>query len=208
MRSIGFKGIVLGALLAMALPLVTPRDAGAVVVLCKKGKKPLKVREDACKGKETQVPATELGATGPQGPQGGQGAPGAQGPAGMPVVLNYRAAAGSASQMFAFGGLELTASCSGGGSGALDARTTVDDSVIKIALINSGGAIYHEDDNFDAGDVVNVPFAELDGSSVAVTYSTPAGSIVTMALFGESQTGSSFGGATDCALVGHVTATP
>lgn len=208
MRRVRAKTVVSGTILAMAFSLLATGDAGAVVVLCKKGNKPLKVREGTCKGKETQVPASELGVTGPQGAQGGQGATGEEGPPGMPVALNYRAAAASIPQSFTFSGLQLTGLCSGGGAGSLEARTTSDDSVIKIALTNASGATYVEDDNFDVGDVVTLPFGDLDGSVSSLTYATPAGSIVTMTFFGESQTGSTFGGATDCALVGHATVTP
>ncbi len=58
---------VAGALLAPA--------ADAVVVICKRKNK-IQLRETACKSKETQIAATELGVTGPQGP------PGTVGPAG------------------------------------------------------------------------------------------------------------------------------
>jgi hypothetical protein len=65
----------------MASSLVAIGDAGAVVVICKKGKK-LLLREASCKGKEQQVAASELGVVGPQGPQGVQGPKGDMGDAG------------------------------------------------------------------------------------------------------------------------------
>ena len=67
------SAFVAGALLAPA--------ADAAVVICKRKNK-IQLRETACKSKETQIAATELGATGPQGPQGSQGLPGTVGPAG------------------------------------------------------------------------------------------------------------------------------
>ena len=60
-----------GALLAPA--------ADAAVVICKRKNK-IQLRETACKSKETQIAATELGATGPQGPQGPAGTVGPAGP--------------------------------------------------------------------------------------------------------------------------------
>jgi len=76
LRWVGFtagSAFVAGALLAPA--------ADAAVVICKR-KNNIQLRETACKSKETQIAATELGATGPQGPQGSQGLPGTVGPAG------------------------------------------------------------------------------------------------------------------------------
>ena len=65
------SAFVAGALLAPA--------ADAAVVICKRKNK-IQLRETACKSKETQIAATELGATGPQGPQGPAGTVGPAGP--------------------------------------------------------------------------------------------------------------------------------
>ena len=70
MRTIlGFKTIALGLWLGAALSVAVPSDVGAAIVLCKKGKT-VRLRETACKGKETSIPASELGVTGPQGSPG------------------------------------------------------------------------------------------------------------------------------------------
>src|SRR5262245_29026382 len=55
-------------------------DAHAALVICQKGSK-IKLRVDACKGKETLVPATDLGVVGPKGVDG---APGDKGDPGDP----------------------------------------------------------------------------------------------------------------------------
>jgi len=73
MRLARSRRIVFGTLLAFAFSVVAIGEAGAVVVLCKKGNKPLRVRQGACKGSETQIPASELGVTGPQGGEGDTG---------------------------------------------------------------------------------------------------------------------------------------
>jgi len=67
---------------AIGVALLMPLAASAVVVICKKKSK-ITLRDTACKSKETQVAATELGIsgpTGPTGPKGDQGDPGAAGP--------------------------------------------------------------------------------------------------------------------------------
>lgn len=66
-----------GAMIAL-VAMVSPHDAQGVVVICKRGKR-IKLRETACRKKETQIDATELGVTGPQGTQGppGPAGPGA-----------------------------------------------------------------------------------------------------------------------------------
>jgi len=74
MRTIG----VVSVLALLMVPLLEPRSADAAVVICQKGNK-LKLRPDACKKKETQVAASELGATGPAGAPGEPGSDGQQG---------------------------------------------------------------------------------------------------------------------------------
>ncbi|HEX6131070.1 MAG TPA: hypothetical protein VF044_05020 [Actinomycetota bacterium] len=49
---------------AVVAPVVAPAPADAAVVICQR-KNRLKLRVDACKAKETPVPATELGVVGP-----------------------------------------------------------------------------------------------------------------------------------------------
>ena len=65
----GIKWVVVGV---VATLLVASADATVVICSTKKGK--LSLRSDACKAKETLVPAADLGVTGP---------PGAAGPAGL-----------------------------------------------------------------------------------------------------------------------------
>jgi hypothetical protein len=65
-----------GLALAVGAPLVAT-TADAAVVICQRKNK-LKLRVDACKSKETQVPAADLGVV---GPAGADGAPGANGTA-------------------------------------------------------------------------------------------------------------------------------
>jgi hypothetical protein len=72
------------ALLALAAGVVmVAESAQAALVICQKGSK-IKLRQDACKGKETQVPATELGVTGPAGTNGMDGTNGTNGMDGAP----------------------------------------------------------------------------------------------------------------------------
>jgi len=68
MRKMGIRALSMGLALAVGASLAAT-SADAAVVICQKKNK-LKLRVDACTSKETQVPATELGATGPQGPEG------------------------------------------------------------------------------------------------------------------------------------------
>jgi hypothetical protein len=56
-------------MVGLCLPAVVPQTADAVLVVCQK-KKRIKVRPDACKGKETQIDPAELGVL-PTGPAGG-----------------------------------------------------------------------------------------------------------------------------------------
>jgi len=81
-RSSWMSLAAVGLLCAVGVPTVCPTAADAAVVICeRKGK--LKLRLDACTGKETLVDPAELGATGPMGPigpQGNAGQPGTPGP--------------------------------------------------------------------------------------------------------------------------------
>jgi len=68
---------VVGMVVAVAL---ASSQADAALVICQKGKK-IKLRQDACTSKETQVAASELGVVGPQGPAGSDGPAGPAGSA-------------------------------------------------------------------------------------------------------------------------------
>jgi hypothetical protein len=68
----------------VATLLTASADAAVVICSTKKGK--LSLRTDACKAKETLVPAADLGVTGPAGPQGDPGATGPSGVSGLEVV--------------------------------------------------------------------------------------------------------------------------
>lgn len=61
--------VAAGALVSLGASALVPADANAALVICQK-KKRIKIRQDACTPKETQVDAAELGVTGPQGPAG------------------------------------------------------------------------------------------------------------------------------------------
>jgi hypothetical protein len=65
---------------AVLVGVIASQAAAAVVICERKGK--LKLRQEACTAKETQVPATDLGVTGPEGPAGVDGPAGPQGPVG------------------------------------------------------------------------------------------------------------------------------
>ena len=71
------KSLIVGLALVGMLAAV---EADAALVICQKGSK-IKLRVDACKTKETLVPATDLGVVGPEGVQGPQGDPGTPGSA-------------------------------------------------------------------------------------------------------------------------------
>src|SRR5262245_47318766 len=64
---------VAACLVALLGPMAALVDAAPV--FCRKGTK-LKVRDDACKGKETVLDLSQLGAVGPPGPPGTAGSPG------------------------------------------------------------------------------------------------------------------------------------
>jgi hypothetical protein len=64
----GIRALSMGLALAVGAPLVAT-TADAAVVICQKKNK-LKLRVDACTAKETQVPAADLGVTGPAGADG------------------------------------------------------------------------------------------------------------------------------------------
>lgn len=85
MRMKGIRALAVGLGIAVGASLAASA-ADAAVVICQKKNK-LKLRVDACKSKETQVPATELGATGPQGPQGAQGVAGPEGPSNLVATV-------------------------------------------------------------------------------------------------------------------------
>jgi len=59
--------LAIAAEIALGATVVAPVRGEAAVVICQRRSK-LKLRLDACKSKETQVDASELGATGPAGP--------------------------------------------------------------------------------------------------------------------------------------------
>jgi len=68
--------------------VVAPASADAAVVICQRKNK-VRLRQDTCKAKETQVAASELGVVGPQGdtgPTGDAGQDGAPGLSGLEVV--------------------------------------------------------------------------------------------------------------------------
>lgn len=91
------RGVWLGVAIGVGMPLAVP-DAEAAVVLCQR-KNRVKLRLDTCKRRETQIDATELGATGQRGvdgPQGTQGMPGPEGQAGPPGADGAPGPAGSA----------------------------------------------------------------------------------------------------------------
>jgi hypothetical protein len=77
--------VVAGALLAIGATVMLPASADAALVICQK-KNRIKIRPDACTGKEVQVDAAELGVAGPQGEPGLQGDPGEQGLPGLSGV--------------------------------------------------------------------------------------------------------------------------
>ena len=79
---IGARRAVVSVAVGVAVALVMPLAANAVVVMCKKKNK-ITLREAACKTKETLVPATELGMAGPTGPTGPTGDTGPAGPGAM-----------------------------------------------------------------------------------------------------------------------------
>lgn len=78
-----WTGVLTAGALAAAL-VSAPADAD---VLCKKKTGAVKIRT-ACKSKETQVTAADLGLQGPQGEPGAPGAPGTPGPPGPSDALS------------------------------------------------------------------------------------------------------------------------
>src|SRR5262245_1835107 len=71
MRMMGCRALAVGLGLAVGATLLAG-PADAAVVICQKGSK-LKLRIDACKGKEVAVPAAELGVAGRKGAPGDEG---------------------------------------------------------------------------------------------------------------------------------------
>jgi hypothetical protein len=67
--------LLLSLALLVGAMAITPPDSEGAIVICKRRSR-IKLREDACKKKETLVDAAELGVTGPPGPAGPAG-PGA-----------------------------------------------------------------------------------------------------------------------------------
>lgn len=104
-------GVVVGGMIVA--------HAEAAVVICeRKGK--LKLRQDACTEKETQVDASELGVAGPQGPAGTDGAQGPEGPLGpqgVPGLSGVEVVTANGNVIINFSGVSsATALCPGGKS--------------------------------------------------------------------------------------------
>jgi hypothetical protein len=107
-------GVVAGSMVAA--------HAQAAVVICeRKGK--LRLRQDACTAKETQVDASELGVAGPEGPagpdgaQGPEGPVGPQGPQGVPGLSGVEVVTAEGNVIISFTGVSsATALCPGGKS--------------------------------------------------------------------------------------------
>jgi hypothetical protein len=106
MRKLGIRALAVGLALAVGAPLLGS-TADAAVVICQKKNK-LKLRVDACTSKETQVPATELGATGPAGPAGPEG------PSNLVAVVRIETDGTTGSSHVA-AGITVTTSAQGGG---------------------------------------------------------------------------------------------
>lgn len=77
------RALVAATLLALTGELLIAGPARSAVVICRRGKK-LRLRLDACRSRETQVDAAELGVAGPPGANGATNVVMRQGPA---VVL-------------------------------------------------------------------------------------------------------------------------
>jgi hypothetical protein len=78
------KSVTILMALGLVAPIAAPPVAEAAVVLCERRGK-IKLRQDECKRKESQVDAAELGIVGPQGPEGMEGPAGA--PGGTDVIV-------------------------------------------------------------------------------------------------------------------------
>ncbi len=79
MRKTFVRVVAATVMVAAGLPIVLPTAADAVVVICERKNK-MKLRRNACVGKETQVDAAELGDAGPKGDKGDTGDQGVPGP--------------------------------------------------------------------------------------------------------------------------------
>ena len=98
-----------------------------------------------------------------------------------------------------FGGLRLTASCTGGGDPKVLVSTTVNDSIVRRTIQVGGTSSTGGDKNFDLGDSISAVGSETSGIG-RIVYSQPNGSVVTVDYsFDDSPT---YGTQNACTLVG------
>ena len=91
--------------------MVVPASVDAAVVICQRKNK-LRLRQDTCKAKETQVAASELGVVGPRGPQGDTGPTGDAGQDGLPGLSGLEVVTAEGNVIITFSGVSsATASC-------------------------------------------------------------------------------------------------
>jgi hypothetical protein len=142
-------------------------------------------------GPNAKLPASvvpvQRGPAGPPGPPGPQGASGAQGPAGPPgpaglpgpgaPKLNFDAPANTAVRtILTSGGLILRAACSSAGDTTITASSTLDNARVHAAAVDDTGAVYHEDDDLDSTDDLDVLGANDDDVAGTIVYRNPTGS--------------------------------
>jgi hypothetical protein len=84
------RGILASVVAIVCLAVVADSAEAALVICQRRGK--IKIRQDGCKRKERQVPATELGVVGPTGPTG---VVGPTGPTGAPGVVGIAGPTGA-----------------------------------------------------------------------------------------------------------------
>ena len=156
------------------------------------------------------------GPTGPQGPAGPAGPPGTIGPGtGVPgsaavTAVDFRENAGVTRVIYTRGGLVLTASCTAGPNLEVGAMTTVDHSVLHLALTRGQAAgttatLYEQKNDFLTTGAAQTLTGVKDGALSAtgghlqgsLTFSTPTGTLTTLTYAAEQGV---FGGAAakDC----------
>ena len=173
-------------------------------------------RTSDARSRKALAAARQPGPTGPQGPAGPAGPPGTIGPGtGVPgsaavTAVDFRENAGVTRVIYNRGGLVLTASCTVGPNLEVGATTTVDHSVLHLALTRGQAAgttatLYEQKNDFLTTGAAQTLTGVKDGALSAtgghlqgsLTFSTPTGTLTTLTYAAEQGV---FGGAAakDC----------
>jgi len=183
----------MGVLLLASPTVASPN----LVLVARHATKALKLARAAnTRSRRALVAAQQAGKT-VSGSAGGGGAAGPQGPAGPPgpagpaaaTQIDFRADAGRSATVFNRGGLAISASCAAGPNLNVTVTSSVADSEVHVAALQMPASattptpFYDDNDHFGpTSNPLSLPTSNAQGT---LTYSTPAGAVITVTFAAE-----------------------